>query len=109
MSKVVWRGGQAVTITDEEFQVPTAEEILQKERSEMVASRMQAKIALSRAGLLTSAQAIVDAADAETELAWNEALEFRRFSPTILALQGAMSLTDTALDDLFRVAMSIEK
>jgi hypothetical protein len=78
------------------------------ERANMRVSRFQAKAALAAAGLLTQAQAVVDAADATTQLAWNEVIEFRRNSPTIAALQAAMSLTDTQLDELFRAAALIE-
>jgi hypothetical protein len=74
----------------------------------MVVSRFQAKAALAQAGLLTTAQAVVDAADATTQLAWAEVIEFRRNSPTIAALQTAMDLTDAELDTLFRAAALIE-
>jgi hypothetical protein len=71
-------------------------------------SRFQAKAALSDAGLLASAQSIVDAADASVKMAWDEAVEFRRNSPTINALAGALGIDSDGLDDLFRAAALIE-
>jgi hypothetical protein len=74
----------------------------------MVCSRFQAKAALSAAGLLAGAEAAVAAGDAITQLAWAEAVEFRRNSATINAMASALSLSDTQVDDLFRAAMLIE-
>lgn len=81
---------------------------LETERAGMVVSRFQAKAALSAAGLLTAAETAVSGADAMTQLAWAEAIEFRRNSPAILALSGALGLSDTDLDGLFRAAALIE-
>ena len=94
----------SVWIVDPDY----AAEVLEAERAKMVVSRFQAKAALSVAGLLAGAEAAVAGADAMTQLAWAEAIEFRRNSPTIAALAGALSLTDTDLDDLFRAAALIE-
>lgn len=47
-------------------------------------------------------------ADPLTQLAWAEAVEYRRNSPTILALAAALDLSDEQVDDLFRAAMQIE-
>lgn len=87
---------------------PTAEEILEAQRAQMVVSRFQAKAALAAAGLLTQAETVVAAADATTQLAWAEVIEFRRNSPTIAALKSAMSLSDEQLDALFVAAAAIE-
>lgn len=95
----------AVSISEEPLD---AEEALEIERSNMVCSRFQAKAALSAASLLTAVEAAVAAADATTQLAWAEAIEFRRNSPTIAALAAVLGMTDTEVDDLFRAAMAIE-
>ena len=87
---------------------PTAAELLEAEREAMVCSRFQAKAALAAAGLLTAAEAAVAQADQIAQLAWSDAVEFRRNSPTILTLAPALSLTDEQIDDLFRAAMAIE-
>jgi len=40
--------------------------------------------------------------------AWTDAQEFRRMSPTILALSDQLNLTEPEVDDLFRQAATIE-
>jgi hypothetical protein len=73
-----------------------------------VVSRMQARIALHNAGLLTSVEAAVSAADPFVQIAWADAQEFRRNSQTITTLAAALSMSDEQLDDLFRAAALIE-
>jgi hypothetical protein len=68
----------------------------------------QAKAALLNAGLLDPVLAAIAAAPRITQLAWAEATEFRRTSPTVLMLAGALGLTSTQLDDLFKAAKGIE-
>jgi len=87
---------------------PTVAELLAAERAGMVVSRFQAKAALMAAGHLPAVEAAISAADAITNLAWVEAVEMRRTSPMIAGLAGAIGLTDTDLDDLFRAAALIE-
>lgn len=69
-----------------------------------IITRMQAKMALQQAGLLNSIQAHMDDPDMNPmyKIAWNEAQEFSRNSPTIAALQGILGLTDESIDNLFR-------
>ena len=86
----------------------TPEQELAIERKAMVCSRFQARAALAGAGLLGQVQQFMSTADAGAKLAWDEAVEFRRNSPTIAGLQGAIGLTDEQIDDLFRAAMAIE-
>ncbi|WP_299830653.1 hypothetical protein [uncultured Roseobacter sp.] len=77
-------------------------------------SRFQAKAALNDEGLLTAAEAIVAAVGGTAQLAWNEAIEFRRDSPTIASLAPGLWPTNTAsqntaaLDALFIAAAQIE-
>lgn len=87
---------------------PTEEELLAAERAGMVCSRFQAKAALHAAGLLDQVEAALEQADPLAQLAWADAVEFRRNSPTIAALAGAIGLTDEQIDDLFRSAMEID-
>jgi hypothetical protein len=87
---------------------PTPEEILAAERAGMVVSRFQAKAALLQAGLLDQVNAALTEADPVAQLAWAEAVEFRRTSPTILGLAATIGLTDEQLDDLFRAAAQLE-
>lgn len=73
-----------------------------------VVSRFQARAALHQAGLLQQAQDAIAAADPIAQLAWEDATTFKRSSPTVAAIAGALSLSDTAVDDLFRAAAQIE-
>lgn len=75
-----------------------------------VVSRFQARAALHLAGLLTAVEALMadPATDMLARLAWTDAQEFRRTSPTLLAMASALSLTDAQLDALFVTAAGIE-
>jgi hypothetical protein len=93
-------------LTEEEMAAVTPTEA-EVERGGMVCSRMQARIALHQAGLLTAAEAAVAESDAVVQIAWADAAEFRRLSPTIAALSDALELSPEQVDDLFRAAMQI--
>lgn len=82
---------------------------LEERRAAMVCSRMQARMALHQAGLLTAAEAAVAQADPVVQIAWADATEFRRDSPTIAALASALEppLSNEQLDALFEAAMQI--
>lgn len=72
-------------------------------------SRFQARAALHLSGHLVAAEAAVAAStDPLVQMAWDEAIEFRRTSPTIVSLAAAIGLTDQQVDDLFRLAATIE-
>lgn len=71
-------------------------------------SRFQARAALMQAGLLDQAEAAVAQAGPLAQLAWNDAVEFRRNSPTINALAPALGLTAEQIDALFIAAAQIE-
>ena len=87
---------------------PSEAELLTAERAGMVVSRFQARAALLQAGLLAQAEAAVASADAMTQIAWADAVEFRRNSPTIATLAGVLQLSPEDLDTLFRTAATIE-
>jgi len=74
-----------------------------------VVSRFQARAALLGAGLLDDVEALMasPATPAIHRLAWTDAVEFRRDSPTIAAVAAALSLSDAQLDGLFTVAAGI--
>lgn len=84
----------------------------QARRSGMVVSRFQARAALLAAGLLATIENAVAAYDGEdaalVQLAWSEATEWKRLSPTVTALATIVSLTDEQLDALFIAAAQIE-
>ena len=72
-----------------------------------VVSRFQARAALMDAGLLADVELAVGRAGPLIQLAWAEAVEWRRDSPTITAIGAALGLSPEALDDLFRAAAQI--
>jgi hypothetical protein len=73
-------------------------------------SRFQARAALYQAGLLDQVETLMSdpATDMMAKLAWADAQEFKRSSPTIATLSAELGLTDTQLDDLFRQAATID-
>ena len=77
------------------------------ERAGMTVSRFQAMAALMDAGLLSQVNTALADAGPLSQLAWAEATEFRRNSPTIAGLSAGLGLTDTQVDDLFRAAALI--
>lgn len=71
-------------------------------------SKMQVKLALHRAGLLATVQAMIAGhPDPEVALAWDGADRFHRNSPMIGALWSALGKTDAELDQLWRAAEQI--
>lgn len=85
----------------------TEAELLAIERQGMRCSRFQARAALHNAGHLPAIEAAVAAAPALVQIAWADATEFRRDSPTIAALATGLGMSDADIDDLFRTAMQI--
>lgn len=75
-----------------------------------VVSRFQARAALHLAGLLSQVEALMTAPETDVlaRLAWTDAIEFRRDSPTLITMAAALSLTDEQLDQLFTTAATIE-
>lgn len=71
----------------------------------------QAKIALSRAGKLVQAEAIINAlegqAGEEARIYWVSVLEFRRDHPLIAMIGAALGMTEGEIDALFIAAASI--
>lgn len=98
----------ALSMKPAPYTAPPAPDLLAIERADMVVSRFQARAALHLAGVLPMVETVLKSADFITQLAWAEAQEFRRNSPTIAALAGGLGLDDKALDDLFRAAKQIE-
>lgn len=101
--------GESIVFRDpQEVAAEQAAQALADEREAMRVSRFQARAALYGAGLLTTADAAIQAADEVAKLAWADAQEFRRNSPLVAAIAAQLSLTDEQLDDLFRTAATIE-
>lgn len=72
-----------------------------------VVSRFQARAALHLAGLLPDVETAIAAADPLVQMAWADAQEFRRDSPTIVAMAGALGLSESEVDELFTSAAQI--
>lgn len=91
-------------------EIPMTADQRQDWREAAVVSRFQARAALHQAGLLAQVQAMMDdpATDPVVVIAWQDAQEFKRMSPTVLGLAAELSLTDEQLDDLFVQAATIE-
>lgn len=73
-------------------------------------TRFQARAALHMAGLLPMVEALMTdpGTDALARLAWTDAQEFRRQSPTIAQMAVTLGLTDAQLDALFITAAGID-
>lgn len=100
-----------IPATPEEPTVPqkTEAEILTEWRESTVVSRFQARAALHLAGLLEQVETYMSSPDTPilSKLAWQDAQEFRRMSPTVLALAAMLGLSEEALDKLFMDAKEI--
>jgi len=73
----------------------------------LIVSPFQAKAALLVAGLLATVEAAIAQADPLAQLAWSEAVEFRRDSPTVASMATTLGLTEQQLDDLFTAASQV--
>jgi hypothetical protein len=90
----------------------TAEEIAAKVdqwRQSATVTPFQGRVALSDANLLTQVEALIadPTVDANTKIAWEYAIEWKRNSPMITSLSTALNMTDTQVDDLFKAAAQI--
>ncbi len=105
MKKLV--DGALIDMTDDEIAAFEASRAPGPAPVPAAVSRFQAKAALAQAGLLDDVEAAIAQADATTKLAWSDAMQFERASPTIAALAAALSLASAQVDDLFRQASTI--
>lgn len=81
-----------------------------KDPSVMVPDRVspyQARMALENAGLLTTVNSMVSAANTQVQLSWTYSNEIHRESPFIVALGSQLGLTNTQIDQLFIAAAQI--
>jgi len=75
-------------------------------------NRYQARQALVLAGLFDQVQPLIDGIQDSTErmltqVAWNDAPNFRRDDPFLVKIAVALNLTDADLDALFTTAASL--
>ena len=73
----------------------------------VVVTRLQGRLALSRAGLLTKAEAAVAAAGGETAIWYADAQTWQRDDPHVLAIGQALGLASADIDTLFTAAAAI--
>ena len=75
-----------------------------------VVSRFQARAALHAFGILEQADALMTAPETEVlrRLAWTDAQEFRRNSPTLIEAAQALGLSAEVLDNMFTYAAGIQ-
>lgn len=75
----------------------------------LVVTRFQARAALHLSGRLMQVEALMagDGVDMLARLAWTDAQEFRRDSPTVAAMAEAMGLSAAQVDELFVLAAGI--
>ena len=73
----------------------------------LVVTMRQARLALLGAGLLQTVNDAVAAAGDVARIEWEYAQEVRRDWPTLIALQGAVGLSDAQIDALFVAAASL--
>lgn len=71
-------------------------------------TRLQAKAALLQAGRLAQVEGLIANSDPMVQLAWNEASEFQRDSPTIATLAALVGMSQTEIDNLFIAAATIK-
>jgi hypothetical protein len=70
-------------------------------------TQRQARIALSRAGLLGQLQSAINTADAETQITWEYASVIHRDDPVLAAMAAKLNLTSAQIDQLFATAATI--
>jgi hypothetical protein len=76
-------------------------------RQGMAVSPLQMRRALRVEDLMDAVTAYVAAQDADTQDAWEYAVEIRRDDALIAAAGAAMGKTDSEIDDLFRLAATL--
>jgi hypothetical protein len=105
-----WFGGSWLLVPVPEELVPPSPtpKTLQQLREEMVCSAFQARAALLQFGKLAEVESAVALAGPDVQLAWEYAIEWRRTSPTIMALAPIVGITEEQLDQLFAIAQTIE-
>ncbi len=72
-----------------------------------IISRFQAKAVLLQMELLDDVEALMTSASPIVKLAWENAVEFNRQSPSLLAMASALGLSSEQLDALFIEASKV--
>ena len=72
-----------------------------------IISRFQAKAVLLQMELLDDVETLIASASPIVKLAWENAIEFNRQSPSLLAMASALGLSSEQLDALFIEASKV--
>lgn len=77
-------------------------------REKVSAEKYKIEIILHRMELLTTVQGMIEQADMEVKIAWNNTKNIRRDSPTVATFAQALGLSDEDIDELFYEANQIK-
>ena len=99
--KATPNGNEPLTPQEEAEILATWAQAEEENRVPRQVTMRQARVALSRAGLLAAVNAAVASADDETKITWEFAQGVKRNSPYIAAIGGILSLTSEQIDNLF--------
>ena len=88
----------------------TFEEAYSRLATQITITRAQAKLALLHIGLLDTLEAFManPTTPRNYKIAWEDALTFKRNSPTIVAVSQILNLTDEQVDELFCFGSSLK-
>lgn len=103
MTTTIQISSATITVAGDGFQIPEVNLIPQS------VTAFQAKAALLHADLLDNVEAMMTnpATPRIVKLAWDEALNFERQSPTVAAMASTLGLTDAEVDSLFLYAAEV--
>lgn len=92
-----------VPMTDEEEAEFLYESEQNKNKKKPIKSitMRQARVMLSRSGLLQQVDSLMTNADEETRITWEFAIDVQRDNPYIKIIGGMLNLTDEQIDNLF--------
>lgn len=103
--------GEIVPLTDAEWAEYQAAQGPKSESVPDSVTMRQARLALSRAGVLKAANDAIEAMEGqpgeEARIEWDYAAELRRDHPLVAGLGQSLGLDDEAIDDLFREAKTL--
>lgn len=82
-------------------------EYLEEWRLTLSSTMRQARLALKQQGLLANVQSNINALPEESQIEWEYGSVVERNSPLVASLGAALGLTETQLDDLFKLAVTL--
>ncbi len=86
---------------------PTEAEMLVSWRASATCGALEMRRALRATGSLTAVTDYIATADELTQEAWQYATLFKRNDPLVLGVQALLGKTDTEVDDIFRLAVTL--